>query len=135
MAEFGRDSLVASYQAMLHVPALAKKVLGALARLQGRKDDAETGEAPGKILHENRPPGLRGARRVVPRFPYYGSVDATPLYVIVMHEYWRRTGDDVFVREHAGNLAAAVGWIQRAAEAGSGGLLRYERRGSLGLRN
>jgi glycogen debranching enzyme len=131
MALFGRDSLIAAYQAMPFVPDLARGVLRSLARLAGKKDDPETEEQPGKILHEYRTPGLAGARGFVPRFPYYGSVDATPLFVVVLSEHARRTGDLAFVRSLEKPLLAAVRWIERAGD----GFLTYRRSTACGLQN
>src|SRR5262249_31039702 len=128
-------SLIASYQAMAALPELARGVLRSLARWQGRKVDPETEEEPGKILHENRPPGLIGGRRFVPRFPYYGSVDATPLFVITLGEYFRRTGDLEFVRSLEHNLRAALDWVVSRSRAGRHGFLHYQRSTGYGLWN
>jgi glycogen debranching enzyme len=135
MALFGRDSLIASWQSLPYLPELAKGVLRALAAKQGQKVDPETEEQPGKILHEHRSPGLAGARVLTPRFPYYGSVDATPLFVMVLHALWRRTGDLDFLRELAPNLERAVGWIVRFGGLDGDGFLAYRRSGGSGLRN
>jgi glycogen debranching enzyme len=135
MALFGRDSLIAASQAMPVAPDLARGVLRSLARWQGKKDDPETEEEPGKILHEYRRPGLLGARRFVPRFPYYGTVDATPLFVILVAEYWRRTGDLGFVRGLASHLGAAVDWVTRSLDAHGAGFVTYRRRSEHGLWN
>lgn len=135
MALFGRDSLLASLQAMAFLPELARGVLRSLARWQGKKDDPETEEQPGKILHEMRPDGLPGARSFTPRFPYFGSVDATPLFVILLSEHHRRTGDLSFLRTMERSLAAAVGWIQGAADRDGDGFLEYQRSTGYGLVN
>ena len=135
MALFGRDSLIAAYQAMAFLPALGRDVLRSLARGQGKKVDPVTEEQPGKILHEYRRPGLHGARAFVPRFPYYGSVDATPLFVIVLAEYWRTTGDLALLRSLSHNLDAAVSWIEGAGDPDGDGFLEYHRTGGLGLLN
>lgn len=135
MALFGRDSLIAATQAIAFLPDLARGVLRSLARLQGRVEDPETEEEPGKILHEHRSPNLLGARRFVPRFPYYGSVDATPLFVRLLSEVFRRTGDLRFLRDLEPNLTAAIAWILRQMDAHPGGLIEYRRSTSYGLIN
>lgn len=135
MALFGRDSLIAASQAMPYMPDLARGVLRSLARWQGKKDDPETEEQPGKILHEYRPPGLAGARRFVSRFPYYGTADATSLFVMILGEYWVRTGDLAFVRALEKNLTAAVAWIERACDADRDGFITYRRSTPHGLWN
>lgn len=135
MSLFGRDSLIAAYQAMPYLPDLARGVLRSLARWQGNTYDPETEQEPGKILHENRAPDLLGSRSFVPRFPYYGSVDSTPLFVVTLSELWRRTGDVAFVRRLEPNLAAAVGWIVRRSSARPDGFLDYRRSTQYGLTN
>jgi glycogen debranching enzyme len=135
MALFGRDSLIASLQAMAFTPDLARGVLRSLARWQGKKDDPETEEQPGKILHEMRPEGLRGARAFSPRFPYFGSVDATPLFVVALSEHHRRTGDLAFLRSLERSLVAAVGWIVGPGDRDGDGFLEYARSTAYGLRN
>src|SRR5207247_2645340 len=80
-------------------------------------------------------PGLLGARHFVPRFPYYGTVDATPLFVMILSEYWHRTGDLEFVRKHEEHLRAALEWILRYGDADGDGLVEYERSTTFGLVN
>jgi glycogen debranching enzyme len=135
MALFGRDSLIASLQSMAYLPELVRGVLRSLARLQGKKNDPETEEQPGKILHEMRPEGLRGARSFSPRFPYYGSVDATPLFVLALSEHHRRSGDLAFLRTMERSLVAAVGWILGPGDRDGDGFLEYRRSTGYGLRN
>ena len=135
MALFGRDSLLASLQASAFLPDLARGVLRSLARWQGKKDDPETEEQPGKILHELRPEGLVGARSFTPRFPYFGSVDATPLFVLLLAEHHRRTGDLAFLRAMERSLVAAVGWIEGPADRDGDGFLEYQRSTEYGLEN
>lgn len=135
MALFGRDSLIAAYQAMPFLPDLAPAVIRSLARWQGRRVDPETEEQPGKILHENRTAGLRGTRSFVPRFPYYGTVDATPLFVIALSEYVRWTGDLDFARAHESHLGAAVAWIAGDGDPDGDLLLEYRRSTAFGLWN
>lgn len=135
MALFGRDSLIAATQAIAVLPDLARGVLRSLARFQGRIEDPETEEEPGKILHEHRSPNLLGARHFVPRFPYYGTVDATPLFLRLVSEVFHRTGDSQLLRELEPNLTAAVGWMLRKMDAHPDGLIEYRRSTSYGLFN
>jgi glycogen debranching enzyme len=82
-----------------------------------------------------RPEGLRGARSFSPRFPYYGSVDATPLFVLALDEHHRRTGDLAFLRTMERSLSAAVGWILGPGDRDGDGFLEYRRSTGYGLRN
>jgi glycogen debranching enzyme len=125
MALFGRDSLIASYQSMLHDPSLARGTLRALAHLQGTREDPETLEEPGRILHEYRSGIATSARRKVPRFPYYGTIDATPLFLIVVSEYVRATGELELARELWDNVERAVRWIDDCGDRDGDGLVEY----------
>ena len=94
MTVFGRDTLITCLQTMLFGPELARSALEALAALQAREDDPEIDAEPGKIVHESRVGRAAGTW-----FPaYYGTVDATPLYLVLLSETWRWTGDDEFAR-------------------------------------
>src|SRR5262249_47038539 len=110
MALFGRDSLITSYQALPFVPELAATTLRVLAARQGRVVQEFREEEPGKILHELRFGELTvfGER---PHAPYYGSADATPLFLVLLDEYERWTGDTALVRELEGPARAALDWI------------------------
>jgi glycogen debranching enzyme len=123
MALFGRDSLITSYQALPFMPDLCRTTLRALAAHQaGEVDDFRDAE-PGKILHELRLGELAhfGER---PHSPYYGSADATPLFLIVLDEYERWTGDAETVRDLEGAARAALGWLDRFGD----GFVTYESR-------
>jgi glycogen debranching enzyme len=125
MTLFGRDSLIASYQSMLHDPSLASGTLRALAHLQGTREDAQTLEEPGRILHEYRSGIATSARRKIPRFPYYGTIDATPLFLIVVSEYVRATGDLDLARELWDNVERAVRWIDDYGDRDGDGFVEY----------
>jgi glycogen debranching enzyme len=125
MTLFGRDSLIASYQSMLHDPSLARGTLRALAHLQGKREDPETLEQPGRILHEYRSGIATSARRKIPRFPYYGTIDATPLFLVVVSEYVRATGDLELARELWENVERAVHWIDDYGDRDGDGFLEY----------
>jgi glycogen debranching enzyme len=127
MTLFGRDSLIASYQALPFYPELAGTTLRTLAAWQGDRDDPFRDQEPGKILHEIRFGELTafGER---PHSPYFGSVDATPLWLILLDEYERWTGDAALVRELEGAARAALEWIERWGDRDGDGYLEYERR-------
>lgn len=130
---FGRDALIAAYQALPVAPALADGTLRYLAAHQGTTVDDASEEAPGKMFHEMRS-GELADRGTVPHSPYYGSVDATPLWVVLLAERYRWTGDDDLVGELADALAAALDWIDRTrAATGADPFLYYEQSPTMGL--
>ena len=128
MAMFGRDSLITSFQALPFVPELAATTLRTLALLQGQRLDAFRDEEPGKILHELRF-GEMTAFEERPHSPYFGSADATPLFLILLEEYERWTGDrDAGARAGArGAGSAGAGSIDYGDRDGDG-YVEYERR-------
>lgn len=135
MALFGRDSLITSYQALPFVSELAETTLRALAGRQGMKVDGFRDEEPGKILHELRFGELTvfGER---PHSPYYGSADATPLFLILLDEHERWTGDTALVRELEPAARAALHWIDEYGDRDGDGYVEYERRNTeSGLEN
>lgn len=134
MALFGRDALITSYMALPFAPELACGVLHELAELQGRVDDAESGEAPGKILHELRSHG--GTGPFSDRSRYYGTVDATPLYVMVAAEAVRWGA--VSTVERSWLLAAvdaAIDWIRTRGDSDGDGFVDYAPHSERGLVN
>ena len=133
MAIFGRDTLITSYQSMWVGPELARGALVALAGLQGKEMDDFKDEEPGKILHEVRF-GELATLGLKPHRPYYGSIDSTPLWLIVLHEYWRWTGDDDTVRELEPNARRAIEWMERHGDLDGDGYLEYKTRSPQGLR-
>jgi glycogen debranching enzyme len=130
-APFGRDSLITSAQTLLLRPALAMETLRFLAAWQGSRDDPQREEEPGKIFHELRRGELVRAGEV-PHSPYYGSVDATPLFVVLLGELYRWTGDVEFLTELWPSACAALDWIERRTESGTR-FLTYQRRTPRGL--
>lgn len=135
MALFGRDSLIASYQALPFMPAVAGGTLRALARLQGTKVDEERAEEPGKILHEHRFGPLTGMQRGILHFPYYGTVDATPLFLIVLAATCRIDGDFGLARELLDPAWRAIEWIERYGDADGDGYVEYFDHDGKGLAN
>jgi glycogen debranching enzyme len=136
MTMFGRDSIFTSLQALPFTPELAATTLRALGDWQGVRLDDFRDEDPGRILHEMRY-GEMTAFEERPHSPYYGSVDATPLYVILLDEYELWTGDRAIVRELEIEARAALAWIDEYADiAGDTGYIWYKRRNEkTGLEN
>ena len=135
MTLFGRDSILTSLQALPFTPALAATTLRVLGDWQGNRLDDFRDEDPGRILHEVRY-GELTAFQERPHSPYYGSVDATPLYVVLMDEYERWTGDAELVRELEMEARAALRWIDDYADLQHNGYIAYERRNQeTGLEN
>ena len=133
MALFGRDALITGYQTMILSPEPAKNALRALARYQAmRRDDFRDAE-PGKILHELRR-GELAFFGEVPHSPYYGTVDATPLFLILLNEVWRWTGDEDFVREMEEAARRALDWVLHHSDR-TGGYVAYATRSTAGLKN
>jgi glycogen debranching enzyme len=127
MAMFGRDSLITSYQAIPFVPELARTTLLALAAHQATDWDDFRDAEPGKILHELRHGELAhfGER---PHSPYYGSADSTPLFLVVLDEYERWTGDVETVRRLEGTARAAVTWMRDYGDSDGDGYIEYQTR-------
>ena len=135
MTIFGRDSIFTSLQALPFNSELAATTLLALAERQGTRIDDFRDEDPGRILHEMRY-GEMTAFAERPHSPYYGNADATPLYVVLLDEYERWTGDVKLVRslEHAAR--AAISWIDEYADLQGNGYISYQRRNAdTGLEN
>ncbi|MFK3980077.1 glycogen debranching N-terminal domain-containing protein [Micromonospora sp. NPDC050397] len=131
---FGRDSLITAYQAIASGPSLARGTLLALAAAQGRKVDDFRDEEPGKILHEIRS-GELTQLQLKPHNPYYGTADATQLWLILLSEYWRWTRDDEFVRGFRENVDAALRWIDHYGDPDRDGYIEYATRSTQGLGN
>jgi glycogen debranching enzyme len=134
MALFGRDSLVTAYQALPFQPLLARATLEALARLQATEDDPFRDAEPGKILHELRF-GELAALGDEPHSPYYGSHGATPLFLILLDEYERWSGDADFVRALERPARAALRWLEEWGDLDGDGYLEYRKRSPKGLDN
>jgi glycogen debranching enzyme len=134
MALFGRDSLLTSYQALPFLPELARTSLQLLAAMQGKTVDGFRDEEPGKILHELRF-GEMTRFRERPQSPYYGASDTTPLFLVLLDEYERWTGDGDLVRRLEGSARAALEWIDRHGDRDHDGYVEYERAQETGLEN
>ena len=134
VAPFGRDSLIAAMQMLPFEPEIARGTLRFLARHQARVEDEFTDQEPGKILHELRL-GEMAVCREVPFIPYFGSVDATPLFVMLLADYVRWTGDLDLARELWPSVERALGWMAGFGTGEEPGYLRYERQSPRGLEN
>ncbi|HET6409269.1 MAG TPA: glycogen debranching N-terminal domain-containing protein, partial [Chthoniobacteraceae bacterium] len=121
---FGRDSIITSIEALSLNPSIAIDTLRYLARHQGAREDAFTEEQPGKIMHELRR-GEMARNREIPHVPYYGTIDATPLWLILLHETWLWTGDDALVRELLPTADRALEWIRKFGDIDGDGFVEY----------
>jgi glycogen debranching enzyme len=131
MTLFGRDTLITAFQELLVGPEPASAALRALAEAQADVDDPERDAEPGKIVHELR----RGKTALVWTDKYYGTVDATPLFLVLLSELWRWTGDDGLVLELEQAARRALGWIDSYGDRDGDGFVEYLRRGSHGIDN
>jgi glycogen debranching enzyme len=131
MTVFGRDTLIVCLQTMLFGPELATSALRLLAALQATEDDPERDAEPGKIIHEVR----RGKGALSWVDHYYGTVDATPLFLILLSELWRWTGDPVVPAELEQNARRALEWIDGPGDQDGDGFVEYARRARRGIRN
>jgi glycogen debranching enzyme len=134
LAVFGRDSMIASYQALPFQPTLAHATLETLAEYQATERDDFRDAEPGKILHELRR-GKLAKLGLDPHGPYYGAHDTTALFLILLDEYERWTGDTAFVRRLEPNARAAICWLDEEGDLDGDGFLEYESRSAKGLRN
>jgi glycogen debranching enzyme len=134
MTLFGRDTLITSLQTLWVGPGLARGALHLLGALQGTGIDDFRDEEPGKILHEVRSGELTRLGEM-PHSPYYGTADATPLWLILLSEYWRYSGQDAFVLARWDKVTAALAWIDRYGDRDGDGYVEYQTRSREGLGN
>jgi glycogen debranching enzyme len=125
VAPFGRDALMASHQILMLNPEVARTTLAVLAAYQGTKVHEARAEEPGKILHELRF-GELAHSGALPHTPYYGSIDSTPLWLLLLGTYWRWTGDLALCRELLPNVERALEWMDRWGDRDGDGFIEYE---------
>jgi glycogen debranching enzyme len=131
---FGRDGLITSLEFLPWFPDVARGTINFLAARQGQKEDPFTEEQPGKILHELRRGELANLHEI-PFIPYYGTVDATPLFIITLEQYIRWTNDTDFLLRMWPHALAAANWIVEYGDIDGDGLLEYRHSTSAGLVN
>ena len=129
---FGRDGIITALECLWMAPTIAESVLKYLAETQATEEISEQDAQPGKILHEMRR-GEMAATKEVPFARYYGSVDSTPLFVVLAGAYFLRTGNLSFVKELWPNLKLALHWIDAYGDCDGDGFIEYEQRSSKGL--
>ena len=129
---FGRDGIITALESLWTSPEIARGVLGFLSSTQATEISPENDAEPGKILHEARQ-GEMAELGEVPFKRYYGSVDSTPLYLVLAGQYYRRTGDLDFIKSIWPNLELAEGWIQRYGDSNGDGFVDYHRKSENGL--
>ncbi len=129
---FGRDGIITALECLWVNPAIARGVLEFLAKHQATQLDPSSEAEPGKILHEMRK-GEMAALGEVPFRCYYGTVDATPLFVMLAHAYYNRTGDRELIERLWPNVERALYWIDKYGDSDGDGFVEYSRRSKDGL--
>ncbi len=133
-ALFGRDSIIAALETLAYEPRIAEQTIRLLARYQGTKSDEWRDEQPGKILHELRRGELANLNEI-PQTPYYGSVDSTPLFLILLGEHANWTGNLELFKELRPNVERALEWIDKFGDEDRNGYLSYATKSKKGLGN
>jgi glycogen debranching enzyme len=134
VALFGRDTLIVSLQTMIVYPEFAAGTLEILAQYQATERDDYRDAEPGKILHELRY-GELAHFKLIPHTPYYGTADATPLYLIALHAAWKATGDPGLIERHLPNAEACLTWIDKYGDRDGDGFQEYQTRSKAGYEN
>jgi glycogen debranching enzyme len=134
VALFGRDTLIVSLQTMIVYPEFAAGTLEVLAQYQATERDDYRDAEPGKILHELRY-GELAHFKLIPHTPYYGTADATPLYLIALHAAWKATGDRALIERYLPNAEACLTWIDKYGDSDGDGFQEYQTRSTAGYEN
>src|SRR6266446_3666903 len=134
VAPFGRDSLIVSLQNTLVYPEFARGTLEVLGSLQAKHEDDYRDAEPGKILHEIRY-GELAHFKLIPHTPYYGTADATPLYLITLHSAWRAIGDRGLLERHLETAEGCLSWIDEYGDRDGDGFQEYQTRSAVGYEN
>jgi glycogen debranching enzyme len=129
---FGRDGIITALECLWLAPSIARGVLAYLAETQATQEDSSRDAEPGKIIHEIRR-GEMAATREVPFGRYYGSVDSTPLFLMLAGAYFHRTNDLAFIRMIWPKIEAALRWIDNYADIDGDGFYEYHKRSENGL--
>jgi glycogen debranching enzyme len=131
---FGRDSLIVSLQNAMVYPDFARGALDVLGRWQATARDDYRDAEPGKIMHELRT-GELAHFKLIPHTPYYGTADATPLYLLVLHSAWRTTGDMSLIERHLATAEKCLAWIDEYGDRDGDGFQEYQTRSKDGYEN
>jgi glycogen debranching enzyme len=131
---FGRDGIITAFQMLWQDPELAKGVLTYLAKHQATEESKFHDSAPGKIMHEIRQGEMAGAKEV-PHAPYYGTADATPLFISLAGAYFERTGDKEFLKQLWPHIERALEWVDKYGDFDGDGFVEYQRGAEGGLGN
>jgi glycogen debranching enzyme len=134
VALFGRDTLISSLQTMIVYPEFAAGTLDVLAQYQATERDDYRDAEPGKMLHELRY-GELAHFKLIPHTPYYGTADATPLYLIALHAAWKATGDQTMIERHLATAEACLIWIDKYGDRDGDGFQEYQTRSKSGYEN
>jgi glycogen debranching enzyme len=134
VALFGRDTLIVSLQTVIVYPEFAAGALEVLGQLQAQGRDDYRDAEPGKILHELRY-GELAHFKLIPHTPYYGTADATPLYLVALHAAWRATGDRALIERHLSHAEACLTWIDKHGDRDGDGFQEYQTRSEGGYEN